>query len=285
MEAAGQHPVVDGPGAGGAQRLVRRFGPAALAWYREVPDLVAGLAERWDLEVLAAGGGGTALLYRCARGPDGTPVWLKLTPDPLIARQEALALTAWAAVPSVVGLLAYEPAAGALLLAGVEPGSTLRGRPWRTAEVGRLLAALRAPVGLPPGLPRLAERTELVFDLALRRDVPVAERCRGAARELAAGGPVALVHGDLHPANVLDGPDGPVAIDPRPCLGDPDFDLVDWAVAGVGGPAELTARIEELAALVPAADGDRVLAWCRALAPLLLAPGRDDPLARYLGLT
>ncbi|MFJ1708755.1 aminoglycoside phosphotransferase family protein [Kitasatospora sp. NPDC088346] len=264
-------------------RLVRRFGPQALGWYRELPSLVAELASRWGVRVLDAHGGGTAVVYRCVSESDGAAVWLKLTPDPLIARQEAAALRAWAAVPSVVGLLADAPAVGALLLAGVEPGTSLRGGPWRPAEVARLLTGLRTPVELPADLPRLAERAELILDLARRRDVPVPEHCRRAARELAADGPVGLVHGDLHTANVLVGGDGPVAIDPRPCLGDPDFDLVDWALDGVTDPAGLTARIEELTVLVPGADGDRLLAWCRALAPLLLAPGRDDPLARHLG--
>ncbi|WP_371501923.1 aminoglycoside phosphotransferase family protein [Kitasatospora sp. NBC_00374] len=265
-------------------RLVRRFGPSALGWYRELPGLVAELAGRWGVRVLDARGGGTAVVYRCERESDAAAVWLKLTPDPLIARQEAAALRAWTAVPSVVGLLADEPAVGALLLAGVEPGTALRGRSWRPAEAGRLLTELRTPVELPSGLPRLAERTGLIFDLARRRDVPVPEHCRRAARELAGTGPVGLVHGDLHTANVLVGGPGLVAIDPRPCLGDPDFDLVDWAFDGVADPAGLTGRIEELTLLVPGSDGERLLAWCRALAPLLLAPDRDDPLARHLGL-
>src|SRR5205807_4200451 len=45
-----------------------------------------------------------------------------------------------------------------------------------------------------------------------------------------------LLHGDLHPGNVLDG--GPVrglvAIDPMVCVGDPCFDAVDFALAGAG---------------------------------------------------
>ncbi|OUC96640.1 hypothetical protein CA984_14275 [Streptosporangium minutum] len=52
-----------------------------------------------------------------------------------------------------------------------------------------------------------------------------------------AAGPAGLVHGDLHPGNVLDGgPRGLVVIDPRPCVGDPAFDAVDW-VLGTGAPA------------------------------------------------
>ncbi|MER8185113.1 aminoglycoside phosphotransferase family protein [Kitasatospora sp. NPDC094015] len=271
--------------AAAAARLVRRFGPGVLGWHRELPGLVTELSRRWGLRVLDAGGGGTARVYRCVRAADGATVRLKLTPDPLIARQEAAALRCWAALPSVVTLLADDPDAGALLLAEVEPGTLLHGAGPRPAEVGALLAGLRTPVEPPAGLPRLAERTALLFDLARRRDVAVPERCVRAAAELAGDGPAALVHGDLHPGNVLIGPGGRlVAIDPRPCLGDQDFDLVDWAVDGVTDPAGLTARIEELTAVVPDARPDRLLAWCRALAPVLLTPGRDDPLARHLTL-
>jgi streptomycin 6-kinase len=72
-------------------------------------------------------------------------------------------------------------------------------------------------------------------------------QARAAALELAGRGPVGLVHGDLHPANVLSGPGARmVAIDPRPTWGDPNFDAVDWVLEGVADPAVLEERIEEL---------------------------------------
>ncbi|WP_380283367.1 aminoglycoside phosphotransferase family protein [Kitasatospora purpeofusca] len=264
------------------EKLVVRFGPGARAWCAQLPGLVDALAGRWGLAVRAAGGGGTARVFRCERLADGAAVWLKLTPDPAVAGQEAAALRAWRGVPSVVRLLEADAGAGALLLADVAPGTALRERGWRTAEVAGLLGALRSVPVAGVALPPLAERVEFLFGLTGRRapGVPTAD-ARALARELTGdGAPVALVHGDLHPANVLLGPDGPVAIDPRACLGDPDFDLVDWALDGVTDRAALTARIGELAALVPGADADRVLAWCRATAVVIAAPrlvaGRRD---------
>lgn len=104
-------------------------------------------------------------------------------------------------------------------------------------------------------------------------DSAVLGRARAAALELATSGPVGLVHGDLHPANVLSGPGaGMVAIDPRPAWGDPDFDTVDWVLEGVVERAELERRIEELSVLVPGLSPDRVLGWCRALAVLIAVP-------------
>lgn len=268
------------------ERLLLRFGPAAGAWCDGLPELVAALAGRWGLTVLSTGGGGTARVFRCER--DGATVWLKVTPDPEVAAQEATALRAWAALPSVVGLLAADPPAGALLLADVHPGTPLRSHGWRPADVAPLLAELRTvPADRAPELPRLAERIGFLFDLTERRAPGLTPAgARGLALELAGSGPSGLVHGDLHPANVLAGPDGPVAIDPRPCLGDPHFDLVDWAVDGVTDHAALHRRIAELAPLVPGTDPDRVLAWCRAAAPLIAAPrtaaGRRDPQTAFL---
>ncbi|MFJ4090945.1 aminoglycoside phosphotransferase family protein [Kitasatospora sp. NPDC089913] len=264
-------------------RLVSRFGPDAREWCAGLPRLVDGLAGRWGLAVRAAGGGGTSRVFRCERQADGATVWLKLTPDAEVARQEAVALTAWREVPSVVGLLAEDVGAGALLLADVRPGTTLRERGWRPAEVAGTLTAMRS-VPAPPGtaLPSLAERLDFLFELTERRAPGVSTAgARALAGELTgAGGPVGLVHGDLHPSNALLGPDGAVAIDPRACLGDPDFDLVDWALDGVADRAALSARIAELTDLVAGADADRLLAWCRVGAVLIAAPrvaaGRRD---------
>ncbi|WP_233520700.1 MULTISPECIES: aminoglycoside phosphotransferase family protein [Streptomyces] len=281
-------------------RFVVRFGAEVLAWCDELPALVDGLAARWDLALVAAGGGGTSRVFRCFKRDTGTSAWLKLTPDPGIAREEAEALRAWAQTPSVVTLLAQDLAAGALLLEDVEPGVQVSRRAWTLTEVAALLRDLRACAPAPGQhsvLRHLSHRVGFVFDLTDRRlaareaNDPAASkvlrRARAAALELADTGPVGLVHGDLHPANVLSGPgDRLVAIDPRPTWGDPDFDAVDWALEGVAEAAVLEERIEELAALVPGMSPHRVLGWCRALAALVAVPrrcaGRDDAETRFL---
>ncbi|MER6026054.1 aminoglycoside phosphotransferase family protein [Streptomyces sp. NPDC001851] len=286
------------------ERLVVRFGAEVLAWCDELPVLVGELAARWDLHPVAAGGGGTSRVFRCLRRDTGASVWLKLTPDPAIAREEAEALRAWADTPSVVTLLAEDVAAGALLLENVEPGVPVRQLTWDLPSVAALLRDLRASQVSPPApeehsvLQPLSRRIDSLFGLTDRRLAAAAPgnglippvvlgRARAAALELAAGGPMGLVHGDLHPANVLSGPGARmVAIDPRPTWGDPDFDAVDWVLEGVTGLAELERRIEKLATLVPGQSPDRVLGWCRALAALIAVPGvcngRDDAQTRFL---
>lgn len=281
-------------------RLVVRFGTDVLGWCDELPTLVHELAVRWELDLVASGGGGTSRVFRCLQHDTGASVWLKLTPEPLIAREEAEALRAWADVPSVVTLLAADLAAGALLLENVEPGVAVRQLAWNAPEVAALLRDLRVS---PPGpgkhsvLRPLSHRIDFLFDLTERRLAAarangvvaptVLGQARAAALELAASGPVGLVHGDLHPGNVLSGPDARmVAIDPRPTWGDPDFDAVDWVLEGVADSAGLEQRVEELAALVPGMSPRRVLDWCRALTTLIAVPrmcgGRDDAETRFL---
>jgi streptomycin 6-kinase len=179
-----------------------------------------------------------------------------------------------------VQLLDTDLDAGALLLEGLVPGTELRGRevPW--AEIGDLLTQLHS-VAPPAGLPSLTDRVTFMYDLT-DRNVPgsaaephltreLLAKARERALTLAAGGPAAVVHGDLHPGNVLDaGPRrGVVAIDPRPGVGDPAMDAVDWAFLPMAAGGTIDEGIALLAPHVPHLDAGRVHAWCVALAPLV----------------
>ena len=188
---------------------------------------------------------------------------------------------------------------GALLLERLLPGTRLADEPdrWPLEEVEPVLSDLwRQPswLGAVPGLPELRERAEFVFELTRRRfeshpDVAgrvtpgLVEGARSLASALSGEGPVRLLHGDLHPGNVLRGGDGRelVAIDPRPCLGDPAFDAVDWVLAGglrpAGRPATRSSRGRQ---------GDRAAAEAEENAAVLVldvrgGQGGDD--AELLG--
>ncbi|MFB9685288.1 aminoglycoside phosphotransferase family protein [Amycolatopsis plumensis] len=267
-------------------RLADRFG-AELAepWCDTLPDLVARLTAKWGLTVREARPGNTGRTLLCT-GPGGDRQVLKLTPDPEVARLEFAGLSAWAGCSRVVQILDADLEANAILLEGLVPGTELTGRevPW--AEIGELLTQLRSVE--PPGeFRRLAEGIEFIFDLSerRRRESPAAAHLsaevlalgRQRALELAAGGPVTLVHGDLHPANVLDaGPGrGAVAIDPRPALGDPSLDAIDFVYVPMTAGGTLDEGIAALAPHVADFDAERVRAWCVAMAPLVaLAPLR-----------
>ncbi len=266
-------------------RLIDRFG-AELAepWCDALPDLVARLTAKWGLEVREARPGNTGRTLLCT-GPGGDLRVLKLTPDPEVARLELTGLSAWAGCSRVVQVLDADLDVNAILLEGLVPGTQLDGDvPW--AELGEMLDQLHSaePTGEFRGL---AEGIEFIFTLSerRRRESPAAEHLSAAlleqgrrrALELATSGPVTLIHGDLHPANVLDaGPGrGAVAIDPRPGLGDPSLDAIDWVFVPMAAGGTIDDGIAALAPHVTDFDAERVRAWCVAMAPLVaLAPLR-----------
>jgi streptomycin 6-kinase len=282
------------------ERLVDRFGPEVAGWCDELPVLVEAVTAGWRLRVRRAlRPGGTSVLYECVAG-DGVPVVLKLTPDRSIAGGEAAGLRAWSGLPQVVRLLDADLERGALLLEALSPGVPLSQDPdgWTLPEILPVLAALRSPRPGPAAdmVPPLRDRIDFLFDLTERRrsarpDIghrlprDLLDRSRRHALALAEGGPVGLVHGDLHPGNVLRTGRGPVAIDPRPCIGDPTFDTVDWILTDVTGQRDVDRRVDQLTDHLPA-EPDRVLAWCQATAVLLAAGALrrnpQDPRAQVL---
>jgi streptomycin 6-kinase len=275
-------------------RLLSRFGEGAREWCAGLPRLVEEYCSRWDLRLEHAQSGSTSRVYfgwqRGRPERPGREIVLKVTPEPPIARAEATALRAWAATSHAVGLLDADPDGGALLLERVRPGTKLwdAGALPPAPEMAELLIGLRAATGdLRHQLPPLSERIEFIFGLIRSRltgarvaplvDPGLVTAGHELARTLAQTGPTALVHGDLHLANILIAghpghpgqPGRLVAIDPRPALGDPDFDAVDWVLAP-GATQTPEQRIEELCGLVPGLDADRLWAWCRATAVIIV---------------
>lgn len=264
-------------------RLARRFGPGVAGWCEALPGLADDLAGRWHLALAPAWpDGGTSVVFPCESAAGERRV-LKLTPDPKIAAEEAAALTAWHASPHTVTLHAADPGRGALLLERVQPGTRLADERDRFPidEIAPVLKDLwqAAP---DPELPGLEERADFLLDLTSQRlerypeaadRVPpgLIEASRHLARQLAGSGPRMLIHGDLHPGNVLRGEPGQglIAIDPRPCVGDPAFDAIDWVLADGGDEPEVRQRAERLASRVTGLDPDRVWAWCRAMAVVI----------------
>ncbi|MET8336901.1 aminoglycoside phosphotransferase family protein [Streptosporangium canum] len=259
-------------------RLVSRFGPGFRDWFAALPSLLESLARRWDLEIVAAVTAGNTSRSFHVRRADGIPAFLKLTPEPAIGVTEATALRAWADSPHVVQLIDWDSRSGALLLDAVEPGTRADRLP--IEDVAMLLRSLRL-AGIPDEkLPTLRQRVDFLFDLTVGRwrgslaepyiDRDLLERCRAAALTLAADGPAELVHGDLHSGNVLIGDgEGLVVIDPRPSIGDPAFDAVDWVIAQVAELHDLEENIARLAALTPGLDPGRLMNWCRATAAII----------------
>ncbi|WP_181772367.1 aminoglycoside phosphotransferase family protein [Amycolatopsis pittospori] len=265
------------------ERLIKRFGEDVTTWCDAFPALVARLAKQWGLTVVGAKPGNTGRTLICV-GDDGAKKVLKLTPDHSIAESEAGALRAWNGCSRVVQVVATELADGAILLEGLDPGTELRESgadvPW--PEIGDLLTQIHA-VTPPSGFSTLEDRVRYMYALAergLRGSVAEAtlpmetlDRARLRALDLAtSGGGKSIVHGDLHPGNVLDGGPGrgAVAIDPRPSIGDPSFDLADWVTLPMLDGGTLEDGFDAIAPHLPTFDAERVRAWCVALSPLFV---------------
>jgi streptomycin 6-kinase len=269
------------------RRLLARFGAQVEPWWERLPGAIDDLAARWELVMGAAvGRGNTSLVVRCRRR-DGRPAVLKLTPDVELGAAEAAALRHWEPSGRVPAVWGDDAALGALLLEAIPDETPLAER--RAAagldEVASLIDDLHRGGGpaVADGWERLAERVEFIFGHwverhrrggeVVTRAVPVDRLRRGQllARELAAdAGERVLLHGDLHPGNVLDGGAGRglVAIDPRPCVGDAAVDAVDWVFWAADDPGTWERRSRDLAAAL-GLDRERLWGWCAAFAAML----------------
>lgn len=228
---------------------------------------------------------------------------LKLTPDSNLTAAEAAALRSWAASGRVPLVWGVDLAAGALLLEALPDETPLSeaGVEVSLRDVAGLIGALHssgAPV-VADGVVSLADRVAFIFEHWIERYGRNAavidavspsrlQRGRELACELAAQvGAGVLLHGDLHPGNVLDGgvDRGLVAIDPRPCVGDAAFDAVDWVFWATNDPRLWKPRGRVLACAL-AVDAGRLWAWSAAFAAVLAAGeiARGGPSARARAL-
>jgi streptomycin 6-kinase len=264
------------------RRLGRRYGLAVGHWLDALPRLLQDIAERWHLDLGPLVRRGTvSVVVRC-RAPGDARVILKVSPDHARITAEARALAEWR-TDSVPRLLASDTDRGVLLMEQIEPGTALdeSGHVPSAAASAALLAGLHHEPAPGSLFTPLQDRITSLFrageaNYARRPDLQAViprssyERGRRAALALAAetSGRVTL-HGDLTPANILDGgARGVVAIDPAPCAGDPAFDAVDLLLWQADDLATLTARVHDLADRLDLPP-ERLLRWCAAFGAMV----------------
>lgn len=258
------------------------------AWQARLPGLIARCERRWSLSVGPPFPDLSYAFVAPAVRADGTAAVLKLAvPEPELTSQIA-ALRAYAG-RGAVRLLHADAAHGALVLERLTPGTPLTALAdddpleatrvaagvmrslWRpppsdarafptVARWAAGLAHLRQACGggTGPLPPRLVDAAERWFaDLVPTMDAPV------------------LLHGDLHPGNILRAARAPwLAIDPKGVLGEPAYEV--GALLRNLAPAELAsprpdravARRADVLTAELGLDRRRMLGWSLAQAVL-----------------
>ncbi len=185
----------------------------------------------------------------------------------------AAAVAAGVAAAAPHGLAVHDGRRGVVLdrIDGHDSMARLSARPWQLAGIARVMGALQArlhAIEAPATLPGLVERLERDLDAA-----DLDELVRTAALVRLASLPKGdrLLHGDLHPGNMLLTATGPV--------------LIDWTDASAGPPAADAARTELLltageiprGAMLPALLDHARLAFAKRWKQTYLAASGIDP--------
>jgi streptomycin 6-kinase len=266
--------------AAARDRLLDRFGSGAAAWIDDFAALVEEVCEEWALEPQSVRAGGTGAVVECVSTRTKSRYALKLSPDRAVTEQEAAALAYWTDALTVVDLVDVDATRSAILLEWVPDSAELTAGAWGIADVAGLIGDLYMPRRTrPAGVPLARERVGFVFELWDRRRRSLREspigakvwrRCREAALDMANEGD-SLLHGDLHPGNILRTGNGSriVAIDPRPCIGDPAMDLTDLALTGAASEADIRRRCRQLSDTADQVNADRLWQWCCNFAPIM----------------
>jgi streptomycin 6-kinase len=214
------------------------FGAEGARWLDHLPARVAELEQAWWLTAgLAFDTDGQVSWVAPVHLQDGSEAVLKISIPHPEARREADALRVYEGQGAVRLLRASEDGFS-LLLERCVPGTNL----W-SLDVGEGNAAgaavLRQLWREPPPAMAFDRLSALAAEWceALPREAPAAgydadtvARAVALARGLAATQPrTVLLHGDFHPGNVLSAAREPwLAIDCKPLLGDPAYDLAQW---------------------------------------------------------
>ena len=215
--------------------------------------------------------------------PAGADAVLKVTPpEDDEADEEPDALELWGG-NGAVRVLRRDPARRALLLVRARPGTDLAELPEdaATAVAVDLGRRLWRPAGEPfrwigDHVPRWLDNAEPGPGREL---LPLA-RAIYASLDIGRG---TLVHGDFHHHNLLSHDGGYVAIDPKPMLGEPEFDVASflWNPLSYRMRRDVTER--RLAAFAAAGlDEERMRAWAVIRGAYLGADENETEVLRAL---
>jgi len=280
------------------ERGLVTFGEAGRAWVAELPARLERLRSRWALGLGPPfrPGGVTSWVAPATR-PDGSTAVLKVVVPHPEAEHEAAALRVWAG-DGAVRLLDEAPEEHALLLERCRSGTALAaaGMPDDEALATAVAVGRRLWRTVPPGSPfaELGDVTSgwaaLVEERAALVTVPLPPDLVALGARLLRDLPATasahvLLHGDLHPANLLAAEREPwLAIDAKPMGGDPAFDpapivLQTGDLLAAADPAGQLARRLRLVAAATGLDPARLRDWAlaRSVEMAVWSVARGDP--------
>lgn len=258
------------------RRTVAELG--AEEWLRAVPTVIADVAEEWRLSIEPAlvHQGCTAIVLPVLTTEHGVPAILKLSVPHEESRYEGDVLARWSG-DGAVSLLRATTDGHTLLLERCEPGREL----WDVSidEQVDVITELLPKLWVSPHPDdhfqdlgdTVARWQQQMHSKAAAMNVPAdaADRARRWAKELAEDQPRRVLHGDFHPGNILAAQRSPwLAIDPKPWIGDPAFDLAqvlaNWIFVDSDVYPSATDAIRDRATELAdrlSLDFDRILRW------------------------
>jgi streptomycin 6-kinase len=254
-------------------------GAAGDAWLRRLPVLLDETAARWSLRLLPPFEPLSYNYVAPAVRADGTQVVLKAGVPHRELYGEIAALRNFDG-RGAVRLLDADPHQGLLLLEHLQPGTPLDALPEEqliSAAID-LMRRLWRPAPAGPDFTTVArwanglQRLRAQFDGGYGPFPPeLVDQAAGLFADLlAAGSDPALLHGDMHPGNILRSEREPwLAIDPKGVTGDPLYDVATFvcSVPEVEYEAELQRlllRRASQAAEMLDYDRHKVVAWAIA---------------------
>jgi streptomycin 6-kinase len=231
------------------------------------------VAREWGLEL----GEPFGLSRHSSVAPSGDAVLKLVPPEDDESDEEADALELWGG-DGAVRLLRRDRGRRALLLERAVPGDDLASVPDEEATAVAVDVALRLWRRAGSPFRWIGDWVPLWLESA---EGELGARARELYEALEVGREV-LVHGDLHHHNILRSGRGWLAIDPKPMLGEPEFDVPPF----LWNPLPCRLRVEHLEARLGAfvaagLDEERIRTWT-VIRGAYLQPQEADALLALL---
>jgi streptomycin 6-kinase len=234
------------------------------------------MAAEWEIEL----GEAFTLARYSFVAPAGADAVLKVTPpEDDEADEEADALELWDG-EGAVRLLRRDRARRALLVERARPGEDIAGLHEEEATAIAVATGLRLWRPAAEPFRWIGDHVPRWLDNAAGHELLPLARDLYASLEV---GRETIVHGDFHHHNILQSSRGPLAIDPKPMLGEPEYDVPSflWNPLPYRMQRDVTER--RLAAFAAAGlDEERMRVWAVVRGAYLGADSSECEVLRAL---